>query len=316
MMSRRTLMTAAAGAAIAADTYDPDAAVAAPTHLDALAAPLHIGTVTLNVKDLDLVTTFYDRLVGLDVLARSSDHSVLGVDGVALLHLQRRPNAAREARGSAGLFHAAFLIPDRALLGKWMVQAAERNVPFTGMSDHKVSEALYFFDPEYNGIEVYVDRPRSAWRFLGDEIDMTTDPINGPSILAAARTISADVARMPSGTRIGHVHLRIGGVPEAERFYRGALGLDVMHRREGARFFASGGYHHHIAGNTWHSQGASQRGDDLLGLAGVELVTRTAAAFDEVALRLAAASRKVTTADDSLMVRDPWNLALTVRKLA
>jgi catechol 2,3-dioxygenase len=312
-MSRRTLLTAASGA-IAADTLHTGPAVAAaPAQLEALASPLHIGAVTLNVKDLDLVTAFYDRLVGLDVLARSSTHSVLGVDGVELLRLQHRPNAAREARGSAGLFHTAFLLPSRELLGKWMVQAAERDVPFTGMSDHKVSEALYFFDPERNGIEIYADRPRSTWRYVGGEVDMTTDPINGPSIIAAARTIAPDVKRMPSGTRVGHVHLRVGGVPEAERFYRAALGLDVMHRRDGARFFASGGYHHHIAGNTWHSSGASQRGDDMLGLAGFELIARTSEVLDDVGQRLTAASRKVLPASEGYVVRDPWNMALTIR---
>jgi catechol 2,3-dioxygenase len=313
MMSRRTFVTAG-GSALAADLFDAEAATAAPAYLEALAAPLHIGAVTLNVKDLDRVTAFYDELVGLDVLARSTDQSILGVDGVALLHLLYRPNAAQEARISAGLFHTAFLVPDRALLGKWMIEATKREVSFTGMSDHTVSEALYFFDPENNGIEVYADRPRSAWRFVGDEVDMSTDTFNGPSLFAAARTITDDVKRMPSGTRIGHVHLRIGGVPEAERFYRAALGLDVMHRRAGARFFASGGYHHHIAGNTWRSEGAPQRGDDVLGLAGFELVARTSEAFRDVETRLATTASKVVMTEDGIVVRDPWNMALSVRK--
>jgi catechol 2,3-dioxygenase len=313
MMSRRAFVTAAGGA-LAGDILPAAAATATPADLGAFSAPLHIGAVTLNVRNLDRVTAFYEELVGLDVLARSADQSVLGVDGVALLHLLYRPNANQEARSSAGLFHTAFLVPNRALLGKWMLQAVQREVPFTGMSDHTVSEALYFFDPENNGIEVYADHPSSTWRFVGDELDMGTGTINGPSLLAAARTITHDLKRMPSGTRIGHVHLRIGGVPQAERFYQTALGLNVMHRRTGARFFASGGYHHHIAANTWHSEGAPQRGDDVLGLAAFELIARTREAFRDVETRLVTAARKVVTTDDGLVVRDPWNMALSVRK--
>lgn len=72
---------------------------------------------------------------------------------------------------------------------------------------------------------------------------------------------------MPDGTSVGHVHLRVSGIPEAERFYRDVLGLDVTARRSGATFYASGGYHHYLATNIWHSQNAPKRSGTPTGLA-------------------------------------------------
>ena len=130
--------------------------------LEAFNAPLHIGAVTLAVHDLDLMTTFYQQMLGLDVIEKSAARTTLGNDGMALVHLDHRPNATRENPKSAGLFHTAFLVPTRAGLGAWLLQASERKLQFTGMSDHQVSEALYLDDPEHNGIEVYVDRDRKS----------------------------------------------------------------------------------------------------------------------------------------------------------
>src|SRR5690606_24473740 len=95
-----------------------------------------------------------------------------------------------------------------------------------GMADHLVSEALYLWDPDGLGIEVYADRPRASWRHRGGELAMATDPLDIAGVIASAGGEAWNGA--PSGTRMGHVHLHVGGLDEAEAFYHRALGLDKM----------------------------------------------------------------------------------------
>ena len=131
-------------------------------------------------------------------------------------------------------------------------------VPISGASDHGVSEAFYLDDPEGNGIEVYNDRPRERWNWENGLVTMPTKQLDIEAILQEIDPASATYPAAPEGLRIGHVHLRVGNIEKAEEFYRGALGLDLTRRRGGATFMSSGGYHHHVGANVWHSDGAGR----------------------------------------------------------
>ncbi|MDQ7775203.1 MAG: VOC family protein [Paracoccus aminovorans] len=226
-------------------------------------APLQIGQVALIVNDLDRVGDFYQSVIGLGRLSGSGEQLVLGAGGRPLVEL-RRDKAARHRPREAGLFHTAFLLPDRKVLGGWLRHVAGRQIALDGASDHLVSEAIYLRDPEGNGIEVYADRPRSAWRTDGREVQMDTVALDLDGLAASAETPWSGA---PEGSVIGHVHLQVGNVAEAESFYMNKLGMDRSAHVFGASFFASGGYHHHIAGNIWNSRGAGQRSADATGLA-------------------------------------------------
>jgi catechol 2,3-dioxygenase len=118
------------------------------------------------------------------------------------------------------------------------------------MADHLVSEALYLSDPDGLGIEVYADRPRHTWRHHERQLAMASDPLDVPSLIAAAGGAVWDGA--PPGTTMGHVHLHVGSLADAEAFYHRALGLDkTVWNYPGALFLAAGGYHHHLGTNTW-----------------------------------------------------------------
>jgi catechol 2,3-dioxygenase len=66
---------------------------------------------------------------------------------------------------------------------------------------------------------------------------------------------------------IGHVHLKVADIDRALEFWHGILGFDVMHRYgEQAVFLSAGGYHHHIALNTWESKGGSPPAPGTTGL--------------------------------------------------
>ena len=116
------------------------------------------------------------------------------------------------------------------------------------------------------------------------------------------------------GTRIGHVHLRVGDIARAETFYRDALGLEVTRRRHGASFMSSGRYHHHIAGNVWHSAGAGPRDQNRAGLAWLSLEAADDAAFAAVTDRLAQAGLQTAAIAAGIETADPWGTPLRVTR--
>ncbi len=238
-------------------------------------APVHIGSVTLRARDMAALAAYYEQSIGLQRVSETADRITLGAGGVGYLHLLSAPDATPELQGSAGLFHTAFLLPSRAELGVWFKAAHERDVRFDGASDHGVSDAFYLTDPEGNGIEVYSDRPPESWKRPAGgkpyEVQMTTLAMDVAGVVAAGAKLPARAA-FPDAAAIGHVHLKVGDIAAAEAFYGQVLGLDRTYGRTGAAFLSAGGYHHHIATNTWSSAGAGARAANSAGLAAVEFV--------------------------------------------
>lgn len=287
------------------------AAHATTAHAATAAESLRVGGVALRVRDLDRVEAFYRDVLGLRVTERAPGVVRLGAGDPGFLTLLHRPDARPDDPAGAGLYHTAFLLPSRAHLAAWLAHAGALRAPLTGASDHAVSEAVYLDDPEGNGVEVYADRPRDAWLWRDGEVEMTTHPLDVPGLLreAAPRGGSGSGSwdGAPAGTRIGHVHLRVGDVAQAVRFYTGRLGFDPVGSRAGAVFLSTGGYHHHVAVNVWHSAGAGPREPDRAGLDHVALEAAGAAVLDALAARTGAPD----FARDGL--RDPWGTALRVR---
>jgi catechol 2,3-dioxygenase len=267
---------------------------------------------SLIVRDLEGVARYYEETIGLARLDAGRDEVRLGASRVALLELRRRADADLEPLGFAGLFHTAFLLPSRAELGRWLHRAIRARVAFDGASDHLVSEALYLSDPEGNGIEVYADRPRQEWHWSGEEVQMATRPLDVQSLVAAGGAAVPEAARVPDGTTVGHMHLRVGGLPEAERFYAGVLGLAVTSRYPGATFYSTGRYHHHLATNTWQSRDAPKRAGTITGLAAFELLAAEGAAFDAAAERLLAGGGRRSA--EAIEASDPWGNVVILRR--
>ncbi len=260
-------------------------------------APIEIAHIALTVHDLPGVSEFYKRTLGLDVLNETADQVVLGTDGKRLVKLIGDRSARRSDPREAGLFHTAFLMPSRPALGSWLRHATSIGVQLQGASDHLVSEAIYLADPEGNGIEVYADRRRDLWRNADGALRMATERLDLNDLAQAADKTWAGA---PSGLVVGHVHLQVGAIPEAEAFYADLLGLPVMARYSAAAFYGSGGYHHHIATNVWNSRGAGIRAEPATGLA--ELVLAADAA--EIAA--------IGARGGSDRMRDPWGTRVTL----
>jgi catechol 2,3-dioxygenase len=269
-------------------------------------APVHIGAVGLIARDLRRLTDYYRVLLGLTVRERTPQLARLGVGGVTLLELRHGPDAEPDDPREAGLYHTAFLMPTRADLARWILHAGKTGVPITGASDHGVSEAIYLDDPEGNGIEVYADRPSAEWRRDGTAIFQKTEPLDVDAILGEIDAKTATYPSAPNGLRLGHIHLRVGDITKAEAFYGSLLGLDVTRRRTGAAFLSSGGYHHHVAVNVWHSDRAATRNDNRAGLYWFTFEINEPATLNAVKARLASAGATIEANRDGFASADPW----------
>ena len=154
----------------------------------------------------------------------------------------------------------------------------------TGVADHLVSEALYLSDPDGLGIEIYRDRPRDTWQRVNGQIAMATDPLDLQSV-SAEPGAELPWTGLDAGTVIGHVHLHVASLVEAERLYCGIVGFEPMVRTyPGALFVAAGGYHHHLGLNTWLGEGAPPPPENAVGLRGFSaraVTLETAEVVDE-----------------------------------
>lgn len=251
-----------------------------------LPAEARIGKVRLRVADLERALGFYRDVLGLRLARGEGSVAALSAgDGPELVELHEHPGALPAGRRAAlGLYHHAVLLPGRAELGAVLRRLHERGWALHGASDHAVSEALYTADADGIGVEIYADRPRSAWRWSGGELYMTTQGLEIGSLVRDAAPPSDEIA---PGTTIGHVHFHVGDLDHADAFFRRGLGMDLMvGSYPGARFYAAGGYHHHVGANTWAGPRARPAEDDHAGLIDWELVVPAEADASAVAARL------------------------------
>ncbi|MBY3615944.1 VOC family protein [Rhizobium bangladeshense] len=315
-MNRRHFLGFATGGMVAATAGTPLTAEAGEQLMTeetsfALTRPAYIDQAHLVVTDLGLVSGFYQSMLGLKVIEETASGEVLGVGALPLLTLTTAGNAATAPRNAAGLFHTAFLMPNRNELARWLRHAAHNNVALDGASDHLVSEAIYLSDPEGNGIEIYADRPHEEWKFHQDGmVEMATQRLDLQALYNSAPDDRWE--GMAEGTAIGHLHLQVGDIPQADAFYRDVLGLKLMARYPGASFFATGGYHHHLAANIWNSRGATARTDNMTGLSDYRIRFNDKAALDAAVSRLDALEVKSEKRDGGVFLRDPWGIGLTL----
>lgn len=269
----------------------------------------HVGRVRLQVADLERSLAYYRDLLGFREIARRDGVAILGAGDAELVELvEKRGVTPVPRRGRLGLFHFAILLPDRVSLGAQLRNLVEKGAG-PGMSDHFVSEALYLYDPDGLGIEIYADRPRSLWRRTDRELAMATEPLDVDDLMR--ETGDARWSGMPAGTRIGHMHLHVGDLEGADTFYREALGLDlVVWSYPGAMFFSAGGYHHHLGTNTW-ARGASRPAPDEAQLLWWELKLPSRADVEATSTRLAGRGHTARdTGDGRLAVTDPFGTEL------
>ena len=272
---------------------------------------LRLGPVRLQVSDLARSADYYQEVLGLRILDRTATTASLGAEGegAPLVELVEKPGARpAPRRGRLGLFHFAILLPDRPSLGRFVRHLGAIGA-HAGAGDHLVSEAFYLQDPDNLGIEVYADRPRNSWRRKGRELMMATDPIDMAGLLAAAGDTTW--SGMPTGTRMGHLHLHVGDLERATAFYGEGLGMDrTVWEYPGALFFGAGGYHHHLGNNLWAGAGATPAGPDDAQLLEWTMVFPAGGSLGATVDSLQRWGFTTERQEETVLTRDPWGQEL------
>jgi catechol 2,3-dioxygenase len=214
-----------------------------------------LSQVCLRTADLERALRFYAGTLGFQIVKPAGGSRLAGVSptgnapAMIVLHEDRR--AAPRPPGTTGLCHFAIRYPTRLDLAHALQRTIQNKHPIQGASDHGVSEAIYLNDPDANGVELYVDRPPMQWQWRNGEVAMPTEPLDIDNLLALAESRPVP-SRVAPQADLGHIHLHAADLAAAGRFYHEYLGLGVTRRScPGALFLSAGGYHHHLAVNTW-----------------------------------------------------------------
>lgn len=246
-----------------------------------------LGSVTLNVENLTNMCTYYEEVIGLDVLNQSDKRVELGTEEnqKVLLTLVKEEVQGTPTK-KAGLFHTAFLLPSRKDLGNVLYSYLSREIPIGGASDHGYSEALYLQDPEGNGIEIYADKPKEEWDIQPDgTIPGITIQMDANGVIESRD--EGQIDKFPAGTVIGHVHLSVSNLEATHEFYVDVLGLDLKYNYgDQAKFLAAGEYHHHVGANTWAGENVPKREETDLGLRSYSFVVPNDQALKNVEVNL------------------------------
>jgi catechol 2,3-dioxygenase len=142
-----------------------------------------IGHVHLKVADLQRALSFYQDLLGFEIMQWYGDQAVFISAGGYHHHIGLNTWYSKGAlpapQRSAGLFHTAILYPERKDLAAVLRRLNEAAYPLTGAADHGVSEALYLNDPDQNGVELYWDKPKELWPHdENGNLQMVTEPLD------------------------------------------------------------------------------------------------------------------------------------------
>ncbi len=271
-----------------------------------------LGPATLRVSDAEQALDFYVNKIGLSLHARDDKRAVLGAALEDLLILEFHPGLTPRDPRESGLYHVAIRLGGRVALGAVIARLAAHRVKL-GAADHLVSEAIYLWDPDNNGIEIYRDRPREEWHWADGQVQMSNRPLDYQGLLA-----QRDVARLAQqplgdGTIIGHIHLQVDDLARAREFYVDVVGFAPVSTFPGAQFVSAGGYHHHLAMNIWDSRNGPLPSPDKAGLSQMTFLLPDRASAEALRARLQAAGTDTVEAGDGFDFSDPWRTKVAVR---
>jgi catechol 2,3-dioxygenase len=226
-----------------------------------------LGALELKVLDLDKEVAFYEWF-GLTVISSEADTAVLGAGERPILRLFLLRDGKERPSHTAGLFHFAILLPSEEKLGGFLRRTFEERLPLTGTADHKVSQALYYDDPEGNGIEVYADRPRSEWKYSDGHLDIGTEHLDFERLF---RIAAPPEKKFPANTLLGHMHLNVADLDASQAAYE-ALSMELQAQAGHVmRFLSWDGYHHHLGINVLEGRGATPVTPEIRGLRAFEV---------------------------------------------
>jgi len=281
----------------------------------ALPLSTKLGPVHIAVTDRERALAIWRDVVGLDLLSETGNELSLGVGGKVLIVLETgavRPVVKR----TTGLYHVAIHVPKRTDMAQLAIRALQAGVDISP-TDHLVSEAIYLWDLDGNGIEITFETP---WRgTLGDpesgSYATTSDgkphsgrePIDLNQMLGELGPNPTLESRMPAGTRIGHVHVHVNDLHQSMAFYRDGLGFGGLFI---IKSFGMGDVGldytpHTIAFNIWSGPNAAQAPAGSAGLRWFTIVVPDEKTLDDVRARLTANHFEFGEIGGGMEARDP-----------
>ena len=278
-----------------------------------IAAKTGMGAVDLAVTDGDTALRFYRDYVGLTPLPSDGNQIRMGAGGRELVVLH--PDAERAVvPKTSGLYHLAIVLPDRRELARVIARLGRLRWD-QYPTDHVMTKANYLWDPDGNGIEIYVESPEDgtmgmvngtygAWDKDGRPRS-GRDPIDLEEMFSHLKPDDRLDEPMPAGTKMGHIHLHVADVDEALRFYVDLVGFDVMGQMPGVGFISAGGYHHHLGLNEWAGHGARPAPAGAAGLRRFTIELPTRRDLDDVVNRLEHGENRLSEEAGGLATVDP-----------
>src|SRR5690625_3965790 len=262
-----------------------------------------VSEVSLKVQNLKRSLDFYENIIGFKVLKQTETTAHLTADGkTVLVKIEQPENVIPKQERTTGLYHFALLLPTRPDLANFLKHYMKTGLQL-GASDHLVSEALYLSDVDGNGIEVYADRDPTKWTWKKELVEMVTDPLNFSDLISKA---TGEWKGLPSNTIMGHIHLHVADLQEAEQFYIDGLGFDIVSRYGNqALFISDGNYHHHIGLNIWNGVGAPKPDSNSAGMKSYTIVLEDEKKRSTVATRLENIGASLYIKDDTYITEDP-----------
>lgn len=281
----------------------------------ALPLTTRLGPVRLAVTRRDGALAIWRDVVGLDLISQEGNELRLGVGDSVLIELETgatRPVVPR----TTGLYHVAIHVPRRTDMAQFAIRALQQNVRIAP-TDHLVSEAIYLWDLDGNGIEITFETP---WRgTLGDPESgayATTvdgkphsgrEPIDLSQMLGELGPDTVLEPRMPPGTRVGHVHVHVNDLYQSMAFYRDGLGFGGLFviKSFGMGDVGLGYPPHAVAFNIWSGPNAAPAPAGSAGLRWFTVVVPDERALDDVRARLTARHFEFGEIAGGIETRDP-----------
>ena len=189
----------------------------------------------------------------------------MGAGGEDLLVLVEEPARGRRGGTRASTTSRCFTRRGRSSRAPRSGWPSTRT-PISGASDHGISEAIYLPDPDGNGIELAADRPRERWGDLSDPTRSARDRSTSTALLETVADEEPRPQADPGPRRRATFICTWATWSAACAFYRDVIGFDVMTHFPSAAFVSAGGYHHHLAFNTWRGEGVPPAPPDAVGL--------------------------------------------------
>jgi catechol 2,3-dioxygenase len=270
-------------------------------------------SIHLFVEDINRSAAFYQEIIGLKILQQFEQKVLLTTDGEhALLTIEQPDGVLPKESRRTGLYHFALLLPNRSELSVFLHHLIRTGYPIQGASDHLVSEAIYLQDPDGNGIEVYADRPSEQWEWKEGQVVMATESINLQDLLAEGN--EKKWRGLPKETIMGHIHLHVANLSDAENFYIKGLGFNVVQRLSNhALFISTGGYHHHIGLNIWNGEGVSAPSKKSAGLHYFTIVLNDKEKLNHIIANLREMNVGIQEKNNCFFVQDPSGNSIQLR---